>query len=187
MPSDSPRLRYGSQPWERQAGERKKPWEAFRIYRDMGPSRTIARAAASQGKAAVTWEAWSREFSWVARASAWDEEVDRKEREEHLQTVRDMTKRHVQEARALQAKAIARLQSLDPGELSPREVLRYFVEAVRLERTAVGEPEQIIETRQSGQVGLDLSSLSDDELETLDRVLTRAQGSAPDDSDGEAD
>jgi len=58
-----------------------------------------------------------------------------------------MTERHVKEARALQGKALERLRALRPEELAPLEVLRYLVEAAKLERLALGEPETVSEAR----------------------------------------
>jgi hypothetical protein len=49
--------------------------------------------------------------------------------------------RHVREARALQAKALERLRALRPEELGPADLLRYLVEAAKLERLALGEPD----------------------------------------------
>jgi hypothetical protein len=58
-----------------------------------------------------------------------------------------MAERHAQEARGLQAKALERLRALRPEELGPADVLRYFVEAAKLERLALGEPETVAEQR----------------------------------------
>jgi hypothetical protein len=64
-----------------------------------------------------------------------------------------MNARHVQEAKALQAKAIERLKCLELDHLSAADVIRYFVEATKLERTANGEPEAIEERRLTGKGG----------------------------------
>jgi len=58
-----------------------------------------------------------------------------------------MRERHAREALALQQKALERLKRMDPEELSPGDVLRYFVEAAKLERISRGEPETIQEQR----------------------------------------
>jgi hypothetical protein len=47
------------------------------------------------------------------------------------------------EAQGLQAKALERMRTLRPEEMSPADVLRFFVEAARLERLALGEPDTL--------------------------------------------
>jgi len=54
-----------------------------------------------------------------------------------------MVERHTKEAMALQQKALERLKSLDPNELSTRDVLNYLMEAMKLERLSRGEPTEI--------------------------------------------
>jgi hypothetical protein len=74
-------------------------------------------------------------------------------REAHVRDVADMNSRHIQEAQALQNKALQRLKVLELNDLSATDVLRYFVEATKLERTARGEPETIEERRLTGKDG----------------------------------
>jgi len=54
-----------------------------------------------------------------------------------------MVERHTKEAMALQQKALKRLKSLDPNELSTRDVLNYLMEAMKLERLSRGEPTEV--------------------------------------------
>jgi hypothetical protein len=54
-----------------------------------------------------------------------------------------MVERHTKEAMALQQKALERLKSLDPNELSTRDVLNYLMEAMKLERLSRGEPTEV--------------------------------------------
>jgi hypothetical protein len=51
-----------------------------------------------------------------------------------------MAERHAREAVALQEKALRRLQQMQPEELSPVQVLDYFIQAAKLERLSRGEP-----------------------------------------------
>jgi hypothetical protein len=64
-----------------------------------------------------------------------------------------MNRRHLQEAKALQSKAIQRLKALDQDLLSPADVLRFCTEAAKLERTALGQPQTIEEQRLTGRGG----------------------------------
>jgi hypothetical protein len=139
-------------PWEQQPGESSRAFGAFRVYRDLGPHRSLrAAAAAFYGRAATSLERqvdkWSHAFRWVERATAWDGHLDAEARQAQEKARRDMAERHAQEARGLQAKALERLRALRPEELGPADVLRYFVEAAKLERLALGEPETVAEQR----------------------------------------
>lgn len=142
-------------PWERQPGESAKAYHAFCIYRDMPPRERSLRAVSARlkgqsGKAkkvSTNVYLWSRDWSWQERAKAWDEERERQEREAELEAIKEMRRRHAKEAVALQTKALERLQMMDPDELSPESVLRFIVEAAKLERISRGEPETIQEQR----------------------------------------
>jgi len=58
------------------------------------------------------------------------------------QARRDIARRHAKLAQAFLGKAVARLQGLDPRELTPGELLRYFQVAAEIERRAAGEDRQ---------------------------------------------
>jgi len=146
-------------PWERQPGESARAYAAFCAYRDLPPrERSILRAAellgyvrAPRGQRRPNVPgrivAWSQRWRWAERALAWDEEQDRLARAAETEAIKAMRDRHAREAMALQQKALERLRAMDPSELSPSDVLRYFVEAAKLERLARGEPEMITEHR----------------------------------------
>lgn len=84
--------------------------------------------------------------------------------------------RHAKLAQAFLGKAVARLQALDPRELSPAELLRYFQVAAEIERRAAGE-EPAGAVAQGSAEGADLASLSDEDrrsrMELLRRELER--------------
>lgn len=143
-------------PWERQPGEPARAFAAFCLYRDMPAHerslRAVAERLSSKGsgrgrRSTRPLERWSTRWRWVERARAWDDEQDRIAREAQLRAVQEMRERHAREAMALQSKALERLRQMDPAELSPRDVLWYFVEAAKLERLARGEPDAIEEQR----------------------------------------
>jgi len=145
-------------PWERQPGETVRAYAAFCVYRDLFPQeRSLRRAAEELAKTdpksrraeAIlrVLKAWSAKYRWVERVKAWDDEQDRLNRARQLREIQEMRERHANIAKHLQAKAYERLKRLDPDELEAPDVLRYFVEAARLERLARGEPDIIAEQR----------------------------------------
>jgi hypothetical protein len=134
--------------------------------------------------------AWSRAFvswRWRQRAEAWDEHERQKARETHARGIAEMNQRHIQEAQALQSKAIQRLKTLELDDLSSADVIRYLTEASKLERTARGEPESIEERRLTGKgggpIGFAIEDVvaADKELEEWhnDRVQPPGDGTLP--------
>ncbi|MEV7936636.1 hypothetical protein AB0O82_10875 [Kitasatospora sp. NPDC088264] len=165
-----------AEPWERQDGESAQAFEAFATYRDMGPARSTAKVARELGKSGSLTDRWSRSYAWVLRASAWDREQDRVFLAEQRQARRDLARRHARLAQAFLSKAVARLQTLDPRELSPGDLLRYFQVAADIERRAIGdEPAALPE--QPDTDGLDAAELTDEErrarMDQLRRELER--------------
>ncbi len=86
-------------PWEREEGETAKGFEAFELFRRLGPSRTVQgaweqyfnrpgnrrKAGGKQaGLAQGYFRAWSSRWRWHERAAAWDEEVAAMARDQEL-------------------------------------------------------------------------------------------------------
>ena len=70
--------------WERLESDTPKSYEAFRIYRDMGASRSLDKAfeqysikqnvsKTKAGRAPVYFFQWSSAHNWQERVRAWDE------------------------------------------------------------------------------------------------------------------
>jgi hypothetical protein len=168
--------------WEQQPGESARAFGAFRAYRDLGPRRSLPGAAAAfYGQTSASGERqfdkWSRAFRWVERAAAWDRHLDAEGRAAQEAARREMADRHVREARALQAKALERLRALRPEELGPSDLLRYIVEAVKLERLALGEPDTVQRQELTGKGGGPLHFSLEDAVAAA-RELEEAQRDA---------
>jgi hypothetical protein len=178
-----------SLPWEQQPRESARAFGAFCAYRDLGPRRSLRAAAEKfyqRSSEAVSrqFRTWSSTFRWVERASAWDRHLDAQARQAQETARREMMERHVKEARALQTKALERLRTLRPEELGPAELLRYFVEAARLERLALGEPEAVQRQELTGKGGSPLRFSLEDavaaarELEDSEHGAVQRSGGA---------
>ncbi len=166
-------------PWEQQLRESPRAFGAFRVYRDLGPRRTLRAAAeAFYGRASGALERqvdkWSRTFHWVERAGAWDRHLDAEVCRAQETARREMAQRQAQEARALQAKAVERLRMLRPEELEPADVLRFLVEAAKLERLALGEPDSVQRQELTGRGGGPLHFSLEDAV-TAARELEESQ------------
>lgn len=138
--------------WDRQKGESRKAYEAFSIYRDLGPSRSIAKVAEKLGKSKSLLERWSRKWNWVERTEQYDEYQDRMYRLEQEEKRKEMAERHARQAKMFQNKVVQRLQTLEPSQLSATELVRWFDTAVKVERLSLGESTDIAEVEHNGQV-----------------------------------
>ena len=96
-----------------------------------------------------------------------------------------MHERHIQIARGLQSKAIERLRSLRPEELASPELLRYLVEASKLERLAMGEPDVVQRQELTGKGGSPLRFSLEDAI-TAARELEETEHGSVQSSGGEA-
>ena len=185
-----------AEPWDRQPGEPNLWYSRFERYRLAGPSRSIRgllnseKGTKSNKRRRCIPGAWSRastRWNWKDRAEAWDEHERQKAREAHARDIAEMNQRHIQEAKALQAKAVERLKSLELKDISAGDLARFVVEATKLERTARGEPESIEERRLTGKGGgpigfsLEETVAADRELEDWqnDRVQPTGDAALP--------
>lgn len=177
-----------SLPWERKEGETDAAFTAFVAYRDQDPPRSLRRlhdelksrvepgAKAGRGAAPPlsTLMEWSSGYFWVARASAWDDELDRRKREAQAEAVAEMARRHADQSKQivqtllLPASALAQrirklaasddLERLFPGTSSETlmELLvqgaKVMPKVVEIERLARGEPTAFIRSTSSTEM-----------------------------------
>lgn len=152
--------------WERQMGESFVAYAAFCVYRDTDPfGRSVAKCVQAKYdesmKKAPLWRRWSVNHNWVERARAYDDYKDNVARHADIEALKEMKDRHIREAKGLQAKAITRLQSLDPERLNARDVLAYFIEASKLERLSMGAETERYDVTSDGKR---IKGMTDDEL-----------------------
>lgn len=139
-------------PWEKQKGESRQAFEAFALYRDMGPSRSLRKVARQLSKSETLMKRWSSKWSWHKRAIAWDAELDEQVREAQEKARKEMSERHIKEAMLMQQKLVESLKNIDPSELTPNDIARWLDTAVKIERMARGEPTENVSQEVRGQV-----------------------------------
>lgn len=144
-------------PLTRCKGETRRANSSLTDYAMMGAGRslrklqeryqTVPESSPSQPptRRLPTLKGWSVRYSWQARVEAWDDQQDDVQMQEYVHDLRLMQERHVRLAVALQKAAILRLQQFEPSELTPAQLLRFVVEAIRLERLARGLPEYLLQ------------------------------------------
>lgn len=134
--------------WGQQPNEGEKAFAAFKVYRDLGRSRSLRLAAREVGKSKGLLDKWSRKHGWVARCAAWDLESEAQAASKHAAAVLDATDRHGKLARAVLGRAAAELGAYQAGacprckrgpkDLTPSQVAAWVRVGVDVERTALG-------------------------------------------------
>jgi len=141
--------------WERQKNETSKAYGYFVKYRDSLPEqRSMEHLRKNLGiKVSQTrLEQLSSKYNWVARAQAYDDYIERKKRQQNEKKILEMHERHAKIAMMLQNKLIQRMQELNPGELTARDIARWVDVAIKVERLSRGEPTEIGKQEVQGQV-----------------------------------
>lgn len=174
-------------PWERQPTETDMAWEAFVVYRNLGPTkRSQVETAKVLSKHPGTLTPWSAEHQWVLRAHAYDQWVDRQNLMAEAEARKEMRKRHIQMAMSLQGAAALALNKIIKAEqqgeqltLKPGEMKELAELGLKIERLNRGEPdsitEQKVEIDKPVTVVHDYSALSSDDLRQLKSLLLKAK------------
>jgi hypothetical protein len=79
--------------WTRRPGESTQAYQAFRRYRDLGASRSVAKVAQELAKSRSLVVRWCTKFDWVERCRLFDQDQERREREERKGRQRHMAAR----------------------------------------------------------------------------------------------
>ena len=130
------------EPWERQPGETEKAYEAFLVYKNLGPGRTIKAVSEKLRKSYDLFRRWKKRYDWDSRVEAFDRENERAEQLRIQSERAQMVKRHIKLGLAVQGKAIKALEAMDPDELKPgaiRDFLRFGVSLEKETRADVDE------------------------------------------------
>lgn len=143
-----------TEPWERRGDETAKNYEAFCVYRDLGPGRSLRMVSEMCRKSESLLARWSTKFDWVNRATLWDDENERIERkeaqEEQIRVIRKMRKRQASSGYAMQMKGLEALKKLPVDEMSAQDIVKMMIEGAKLERLGLGDVGEVVEERNGG-------------------------------------
>lgn len=139
-----------AKPWNMRPDESAKAYQAFEVYRDMGPDRSLERVGQLLGKSTVTVERWSTANDWQARVRAFDEAAAAKASERALEDAATVRARQAQHAKAIQLRAMQKIAAMDPGDMSMSEATRAWQVGAENERKALGIPEKVEVTGDDG-------------------------------------
>lgn len=121
---------------------------AFVTYRDLGPTRSLAKAAAKVGKNISLLERWSSRDDWGRRVRAYDSHLESEQR-------KAMAARHANLAADMLEKVAQKVASLDFETLSPGVAAKWVETAAKLERLSLDAPSSITEQRASDVASAD--------------------------------
>ena len=171
--------------WERQEGESKPAYDAFWAYCSIGKGekRSYSRVARKLKKSVTLIHRWGGQWNWQERTRAYDNHLMEVELAALKKQRVEAARRHARIARSFQEKVIKRLVSVNPDELTPKDLTTWLDVAVKIERQALGEPTEIIAQELSGPGGgpiehkrdWDLSALSKEELIDLENTLLKIE------------
>ena len=190
--------------WERQPGETANTFGYFVIYRDMRYPKATDGTAVTDGTVPYTKRSLRKvaeitgvdlrqimrhneKGSWQKRVEAYDAHVDRTVREANEAAIRKMTQEHALLAQQMIRKATKRLLTIPEDQISAAELVRMVDVAVKVERLSRGESTENQAVTHNGEVevkretGLDLSGLSNEELEQFEQLIAKINGGGPSD------
>lgn len=151
------------EPWLQLPGESDKQYQSFTTYLNMGRGRSLAAAYREvYGKqpddtsveAAKFFRDMAKQFSWAARCRAWDERVEREQREAELEAVRqeavDRRKARLAAFRGALGAGQVILSKAKLNTIGERQARGLLAQAARLidtgargERLEMGEPDSV--------------------------------------------
>jgi len=164
--------------WEKRGSETGKAYEGFRVYRDMGPGRSLSAASEKVGKSLRLFKKWSTTHGWVKRAEAYDEYMEHRSRDVVERKLEDVNHAHLDMAKSARESVMVPLNALlkriekinEDGNFSAEEfenipvdklinIARPYVklalDVIKLERLLYGLPTQTIKTE--GTIGHEVS------------------------------
>ena len=144
--------------------------------------RSLRKTAEALGMNKRTIANQSAKWDWVRRCEAYDAHVDRMNREANEAAIRKMKQDHALLAQQMIRKATRRLLTMPDDEISAAELARIVDVGVKVERLSRGESTENQAVTHTGEVEvkrdapLDLSGLSNEELDQFERLLEKIGG-----------
>lgn len=144
--------------------------------------RSLRKTAEALGMNKRTIANQSAKWDWVRRCEAYDAHVDRMNREANEAAIRKMKQDHALLAQQMIRKATRRLLTMPDDEISAAELARIVDVGVKVERLSRGESTENQAVTHTGEVEvkrdapLDLSVLSNEELDQFERLLEKISG-----------
>jgi len=141
-------------PWDRQPGETDSAYQAFELFRRLGPDRTVQAAwdqywdrpgnrrkagGKQAGQAQGYFRAWSSRHHWHERAVAWDDEVAALARDQELD--RELKARVAEQEEQIRQRQLRREEARAARAVGRRGLLRILqeIEGQKLDTMGLAE------------------------------------------------
>lgn len=124
-------------PWERQNGESAQAFAAFLVYLNLGAERSHQTVSQQCGKSISLIGRWSRAYGWVEWCRAWDNHLQREAKKAAVAGLREMNRRHITLARALQGAAAQALKDRGAAIITDKNLSAVVKLATDLERSGL--------------------------------------------------
>ena len=149
-------------PWEQRDDETAPAFEAFAVYRDLGPERSQTMTARRLGKSRQLLGKWSVRHDWAARVREYDADVDAERRAAHLADRLKSDDQHFQLGERMLNRVRREVQRLEESDepIPPAYLAALAKAGSYLQRLGLGEATSISESKQTRVESLDLD-LSD--------------------------
>lgn len=136
-------------PWGMRPGETAKAYQAFEVYRDLGPERSLEKACRqlTTGSPLEVLKQWSTRHDWQARVRAFDEFVASRAADKAVETAASIRARQAKHAQAMQLRAMQKFAVAGPEDMSVAEATRAFQVGAEVERKVMGIDEKVIVLR----------------------------------------
>jgi len=182
-----------SQPWHRLPEESGIAHEAFIVFRDLGPKRTIAAAARAAGKCASLLYRWAARYHWWERARVWEQAQEREQEASDRRQREQAHERWMRNAERLERLAMAIIASMvrpdpDTGEprlnpsVGPRDAIPMLKLSLQIhDRISATAPAPLDETALDKK----MYRMSDSELEAAEQLLDQARAASRAEERGE--
>lgn len=152
-------------PWTRQDNEGSRPYEAFRLYLEMGPSRSHVRVAEELGKSSRIVSDWAVEYGWTERVRAFEIHLMEAQTDGYASELATVRERHMAIAAKLMGHLDSRLDEFIRTKSDP--TIRWtnaFVAGAKVDQTALTLREDAKTTEQLDRVEKLVEKLMGQEL-----------------------
>jgi len=129
--------------WDPMPGETPVQYEAFIIYRGLGPKRTYKSAAKAVGCGVQALGEWARKYRWDQRVNGWLVEKDRKLQREEVEQAQRIQKDHFFLGTQLIKRGKRILKQIKDEEVSAAQLVQIFKLGHDMRQTSIGEPTEI--------------------------------------------
>lgn len=169
----------------RMKSDTNKSWDAYVLYRDMGPRvRSCQKVGDVLGKTVNLITNWCTKHEWVTRVAMWDKKKDDNQAKLELFSLRASQIRQLKLSRRIQdaaneeiLKYLDKIAELNGPTIGIDESSRVAERGVKMERLALGEATDIMGNKDNQ---FDWTKLSTEKIKQLREILTAAKVSKND-------